>query len=973
MRIRPPHPEQLIPGKSSPFVALRFRLFIATFLVLCHTPLPVRAVIPPPTEDQFNLSLNGTWRFKLEQDPPPSRVVGVKGRPISEEAPATLEPFFKTDYREDKTWRPLSVPGNWEMAGYSPATYNQPDNASGLYRLEFKVPSKWNGRVVKINFDGVQNGCEIWCNGQPVPVASSSWGRTNYHEGGWTAWQADLTAAIKFGKPNLLALRVTKNTRSVDCDSGDFFLLGGVHRPVTLFSVPVNHIRDLTVQTELQPDGHALVKVIAELGAEAKGSKILMSLEGMPEVEGAVAENGLATLTQTVSRPKLWSAEFPNLYALAVKLKSSEGRVLEQVARKVGIRQVAIKKGIFCVNDVPVKLVGICRHDVYPTLGTAITPEIWKKDLLLMKAANFNAIRTSHYPYGSGFYDLCDQLGFYVLDEEPFCWVNCDDPKLTEAFEQRARETVGRDKNHPCVVIWGVGNENKPGRNNALAAKITRELDPTRPRLISCQRADQGTVGVEFDDAHYVTPQQIHNAENDKRRSKWPMIYTENPNVWDVRNGPDYGSLDLWAAVINRTWKEVWQDEHVTGTFLWEWQDRAVADKSPTKYYSYFPETGINLLKVKGVVDGFRNPRPEYYHIKMAQSPVSIGEKIQVDGRQVTVEVTNRYSFTDLSTLSVKWSLKKETEVLSQGITKLALAARSHGRLRLELPATSEQAETLALEFNHPAGWNVVSYQFALGAARPGKTPVVHDGGKVMFPSFNLVTGALVKDPKGWKHLDSARATLAQIKLQKANGQVSTINSGDLLNLELKEVGSVDADIILDTTTNAVGHVHAEFFDANFSYRISWAGKKSDSYELGWIFDCPKGCDRFSWDRQALWSYYPPDHIGRPHGTARPDSARVALTKVSRPDAFDFSSTKFDCNWASLTDSRNNGICLSFAPGHRHHVRGGFDSKGNCTLMVNRSCSPPHDISSHVVPDLYTELKAGTSLEGSFRINKAGN
>jgi beta-galactosidase len=284
-----------------------------------------------------------------------------------------------------------------------------------------------------------------------------------------------------------------------------------------------------------------------------------------------------------VTHPRLWSAEFPNLYALSVELKGPDGRVRERVTRKVGIREVSIKDGVFCVNRVPVKLVGICRHDVYPTLGTAINAGVWRKDLTLMKAANFNAIRTSHYPYGSGFYDLCDEMGFYVLDEEPFCWVDCGDTNLTPGFAQRARETVRRDKNHPCVVIWGVGNENRPGTNSTLAAHLTRQLDPTRPRLVSSRKAEEAGANVEFDDAHYVTPAQIHKAEHDARRAKWPMIYTENPNVWEERNGPDYGELDLWRPVIQRTWDELWQDDHVTGTFLWEWQDRAVADKCPTK------------------------------------------------------------------------------------------------------------------------------------------------------------------------------------------------------------------------------------------------------------------------------------------------------------------------------------------------------------------------------------------------------
>ncbi|HEV2207514.1 MAG TPA: glycoside hydrolase family 2 TIM barrel-domain containing protein [Verrucomicrobiae bacterium] len=943
-------------------------IWIACGLYLSVSPVALAELVPIPSQSEYAISLNGVWRFKLEQAPPPPRFLGVSGRPIPIEYPTNIEPFYLDDYREDSGWHNLRVPGNWEMAGYSPATYDQPDNASGLYRLKFKVPARWQGRLVKLNFDGVQNGCEIWCNGQLVPVELPSWGRTNYHESGWTAWQADLTSAVKFGAANLLALRVVKNTKSVDCDTGDFFLLGGVDRPVTLFSIPAAHLADFSVRTTVAADRSAEVKVLAQLSEANQGAKLSMRLEGQPPLEAEPDANGQVELTQTVHDPKLWSAEFPNLYSLSLEVKDGEGKVLERVSRRIGLREVSITNGIFCVNHVPVKLAGICRHDIYPTLGTAITPEIWKKDLTLMKGANFNAIRTSHYPYGSGFYDLCDELGFYVIDEEPFCWVNCDDPELKPAFAQRARETVARDKNHPCVVIWGVGNENHPGRDNALAARITRELDPTRPRLISCQHADDGTEQVEFDDAHYVTPQQIHRAESDPRRDRWPMIYTENPNVWDVRLGPDYGSLDLWRAVIVRTWRELWNDDHVSGTFLWEWQDRAVADKCPTKYYYYFPATGINLVKVKGVVDGFRNPRPEYYHIKMAQSPVALSAKPDLAPDAVTFEITNRYSFTDLKVLTVNWELSQSGRKLAKGSAKLSCVPRSQGQVRLSVPAAAlAGADTLRLEFEHPGGWNVLTCQYLL-------KPIVHPPPEVQavtgitFPRFNFVTGKVVGDGKGWRRLDRQTGELANIKLQRKGLAAEGVTASKLAATPLAQVEKFEADVLVRPGSVPAAHLEGELSGGKMTYRFTWLGNKSDVYELGWIFTAPKGCDRFSWDRHAPWSYYPPDHIGRPDGTARPDSARVDLTKVERPDAFDFNSTKFNCNWASLTDAHQRGLCFVFSPGQRQHVRGTLEASGHCGLVIDRCYSPPRDISSRIVPDLYTVLSPNQTVTGTFQI-----
>src|SRR5581483_11740309 len=434
--------EEPAPAKNQPAAASAAKIVLPLGLFLAFAlALPSRAADPIPAAKDDVINLDGAWRFKLEQAPPPPHFLGTRGGPIPIVLPDHLEPFFETKYAEDAAWRDLGVPGNWEMAGLSPATYGQPDNGSGFYRLWFSIPKEWQGRVVKLNFDGVQNGCEIWCNGRPDRVDEPSAGRSNYHEGGWTAWRADLTPVARFGESNLLALRVTKNTPSVDCDTGDFFFLGGVHRPVTLFCEPTAHFRDITVRTRLLPQNQAEVTVIAQLTNAAPGARVALRLAGEPPEEAAADDTGLATVKHIVARPRLWSAEFPNLYPLTVTLQES-GQTTETWSHKIGIREVSITNGIFYVNHVPVKLAGICRHDVYPTLGTALNEEVWRKDLTLMKAANFNAVRTSHYPYGSGFYDLCDEMGFYVADEEPFCWVNCDDPKLTDAFAQRARETV---------------------------------------------------------------------------------------------------------------------------------------------------------------------------------------------------------------------------------------------------------------------------------------------------------------------------------------------------------------------------------------------------------------------------------------------------------------------------------------------------------------------------------------------------
>ncbi len=916
-----------------------------------------------PNEPEFVRSLDGTWRFKLEQAIP-----DVEERKSNWEVtmpiltPKTFEPFYELGYKEDGDWHDMDVPSNWEMAGYSPATYDQPDNASAFYRTRFEVPASWAGRRVLINFDGVQNGAEIWLNGQPVNVIEPSCGRANYHESGWTPWQADLTSQVKFGEKNLLALRVTKNTKSACLDSGDYFFLGGVYRPVTLFSVPGTHIKDITITTPLLPDGKA--EVCVALKVTGGQSSATMRLGDFDVMSAQVGADGTVKLVQTVESPRLWSAEHPNLYPLTIELVDSKGNVIETITRRVGIREVSIKNGVYMINGVPVKITGMCRHDLDLDHGTAVGEDIWRKDLELMRSANINSVRTSHYPYGAGFYDLCDEMGFYVLGEIPYCWCPTNDIGLEPAFLQRAREAVARDKNHACIVMWGIGNENVRGQNLQTVADLVKKLDPTRPRLVSCMPAD--LYGVEIDDEHYIRPEVIKTHAADKeRRAKWPFLYSECPNIWDVRYAADFGVLDLWAAVIDRTWAVTWDEDGLMGHHTWEWQDRAVADKCPTKHYNFEPETGVQYLKSKGIVDGNRNPRPEYYHMKMAHTPIKVDLQADVASKPgyVVLDVTNRYSFTDLNELNANWTFSNAGAKAASGTAHFSLAPRTRGTVELALPA-GVSADSLRIDFNHSDGLNVVSYQIRLTEPQASKQPTISKAlpEGLKFPKFNLtydVTGCFAAR---WRPPTRYACLLSNIKCVPAI-------TGDLYDQRLADIQTMDAEILLDSApTPIVGRLHAEYKDGTFSYRIDWTGRKVDVQELGWIFEMPHEYDHFSWSRQAYWSVYPDDHIGRATGVATPDSADVPLMIVTRPDAHDFDSTKYYCDWASLSDGKGQGLKAEFDPGMRHQCRGDFGLDGAYQLVVNKQCSAPRDISTNVVPDFYLTLEQGSVVEGSFFI-----
>jgi beta-galactosidase len=794
-----------------------------------------------PGDADYVRSLDGPWRFKLEHTNRVYEPFSEKLEPI--DYPATFEPFYQTDYVEDAHWTNLAVPSNWEMAGFSPATYNNPDNASAFYRLWFDIPKSWQGRKVYVNFDGVQNGAEIWLNGRPVAVDEPSWGRENYHESGWTAWQADLTPQVNFGQKNLLALRVTKNTRSADLDSGDYFFLGGIYRPVTLFSVPQTHLADVTVRTHLLDGDRAEVKVIVEVSGHAAAS-VAMRLDGVPGQTTAKIEGGRAILTQIVNHPRLWSAEFPNLYRLTVDLQDATGQTTETFSRRIGIREITIHDGVLLVNGVPVKLAGICRHDISATAGSAVGPDLWRRDITMMKAANINAIRTSHYPYGSGFYDLCDELGMYVVDELPYCWCSTNElnsPEMLPAFEQRARETIRRDKNHPCVILWTIGNENGAGRNLQAVADLVKQLDPTRPRDVSCFDAAQ--YHTELSDSHYWTPRQMEQAVARSQATGAPHIYLEDPNTWEIRRAADPGAWEHWGAVLQRTWAVAVTNDTIPGIFLWEWQDRAVADRCPTKLYFYFPDTGIQLLKIKGLVDGYRNPRPWLYDVKMIYSPVQIGNTFSLANGKISFPVDNRYSFTDLADLKMAWTLERAGRTIASGNARVNLPPRHDGTAEVSLPADAlASADSLRVAFVHSDGQEVIAHRFTLKEIPPTSrlNPTLPANWAV--PQFNLITRL---PARRWDSVPRFPAHLANVVLEPPTAAT------------LAAFRQLDADVIGGAHDRVVGRLHAQFDHGQFSYRLRWTGPRSEVQELGWKFTLPADCDHFSWDRAARWTIYP--------------------------------------------------------------------------------------------------------------------
>jgi hypothetical protein len=305
--------------------------------------------------------------------------------------------------------------------------------------------------------------------------------------------------------------------------------------------------------------------------------------------------------------------------------------------------------------------------------------------------------------------------------------------------------------------------------------------------------------------------------------------------------------------------------------------------------------------------------------------------------------------------------LFQDGKPVREGEAKVDVPPLKSGRVELALPAdVVATAESLRIDFTHPAGHHVVGYQFKLkdAPAKPRINAQLPEG--LSFPQFNLVTRVTGKDPQVWRKVTRYPAKLTNVKIDGSSNATAPLAGAKRLT----------ADVNGGPEGKVVGRLEANYADNRLSYRMEWTGPaKTEVQELGWAFAMPAGFDRFSWDRKARWTVYPDKHPSRATGTATPDSMNVHYTKMDRPDAFDFNSTKYDCNWASLTNSAGQGVSVEFDEKQRFHCRGGVtEDKSGQVLFANQQASPPDDLSSNVVRDFYMTLNPGDVIEGSFKI-----
>ncbi|MBO4810821.1 MAG: hypothetical protein J5552_04570 [Prevotella sp.] len=589
--------------------------------------------ILPVTDPLMMKSLNGEWQLKV--------IEGINND-------TTVPPA-------DDTWGHIHVPACWEQYGFCAPAYDKPQPLTGYYRTTFTVPEAWKGMQIAIRFDGVLYGYDLWVNGK----AAANW-RSAYNTAIF-----DITPFLnKKSSEQQLAMRVISQFPGSEFDYNDDWAPCGIFRDVTLMAVPKTHLSDLTIQTK--NDGQ--VDVTTTIANGDKGTEVKHEI---------LDANGNYVGTTKVQHPKLWTAETPYLYTLRTTL-CQKGKPIQTFVHQFGFRELTIDGNIMKLNGRPIKLRGVTSHSTDPRTVKVIDDASILRDMQLMKEASINYIRTSHYPREPRFYQLADSLGFYIIDEVPFGYgdKNLSDSTFYPVLQQRAQATIRRDKNHPSVLIWSLGNEN-PLTDICirLGDYVKQQLDTSRPICYPQVGSYFRRFNYDFPKVadiyapHYPSTAQIADFY---QRTDRPVIFTEYCHT-----------LGISLEDHNRQWEIIEHTPAIAGGSVWEWVDQGMPFVSSPevgeikgelnkRMYGYeervftSTDSGFEMFGNKGT-DGLlyadRTPLPNYYEIQHNYAQAFVSE-VEKD----TLHITNRYDFLNLKdNITFCWTLTNNRDTVMRG------------------------------------------------------------------------------------------------------------------------------------------------------------------------------------------------------------------------------------------------------------------------------------------------------------------
>ncbi|MBB6635093.1 glycoside hydrolase family 2 TIM barrel-domain containing protein [Cohnella thailandensis] len=766
----------------------------------------------------YFMLLNGDWRFLYAESP-----AGV---------PAESE---RADY-EDEGWDTLPVPSNWQMHGYGTPHYSScpypfpidpprvpANNPVGCYRTSFSIPAGWEGRSVRLLFEGVDSAFHVWLNGSFV----------GYGQGSHFTTEFDVTASFRPGS-NLLAVRVYQWSDGSYLESQDKWRLSGIFRDVYLVTLPPVTMLDAFVNTRWKPDGETAELDVTLQAANVMGNTerscrieaLLLNPEGNVALKAdlplsspiAPGESRELRLREAVASARPWTAETPTLYVLLLKVFDEKGALAEVKRIAVGFRDIRIEGGRLLVNGSPIIVKGVNRNEFDSRSGFAISKESMLKDILLMKRHNVNAVRLSHYPNDPRWLDLCDRFGLYVIDETDlethgFHFVGDEGylakrPEWRKAFVQRARRLVERDKNHPSVLVWSLGNESGYGPNHDAMAEWVRQADKTRP--IHYERAYDAPV-VDIVSSMYPAVGTI--IEEGLKDDPRPYLMCE----FGHSMGNSTGNLKEY-------WDAIYEYPRLLGGLIWEWADMAL--EAPATARAAVPATVSDTVYLYGgdfgdaphsgpfCLDGLlfpdRTPKASLLEYKKAIEPVKAASW---NGETGELVLENRYDFLTFEHLEGEWTLFRDGEPLKSGelpLLRTPPGEREPIRLASKTELPTEPGEywlrvRFVLREQTPwaeRGFEVAWEDLPLGRvkAKERATPVPHPPEPEIKAEAGSSARLAVIRGEGFEFLfDTAKGTLASWKIDDRE----LLLSGPTVNLWR---APVDNDVHLAKEWIAAGY-----------------------------------------------------------------------------------------------------------------------------------------------------------------------
>jgi beta-galactosidase len=764
--------------------------------------LPMRATAYPFPNEQLALanrredspwfcSLNGEWDFHLASCP--------------EEVPGE---FVRADFlpHQQTGWKKVAVPGNWTMQDtfdkphYTNVQMPFPDepprvpqkNPTGCYRTTLCLPESWRGRRCVLHFGGAESVLYVYVNGQPVGMSKDSRLPSEF----------DITSFVEVGQENIISAVVIKWSDASFIEDQDQWWMGGLHREVYLYSTARVYIADLFAVGSLENnyrDGR--LKVSAKLGFSAEPEeKWQMEIQFFDPRGRAVfkaplrkeipvgAHNAWPRLQtefdQAVRKPLCWSAEQPHLYRLVVSLKNPKGRTIESTSICFGFRSVEVRDRMLLINGKRVLIKGVNRHDHHDTKGKALDNETMRLDALTMKRFNFNAVRTSHYPNDPYWLDLCDELGLYVIDEanlesHDYYHQICRDRTYVSAFVQRAVRMVERDKNHPSIILWSLGNESGHGPNHEAMAGWIRGYDSSRPlhyepgiwlpntkhepgkKIYDCGYQVTDIVCPMYSSIETIVEWATDKNHPDRKR---PLILCEYSHAMGNSNG---SLADYWDAFEKYP--------GLQGGFIWEWVDHGIKQqtKEGREFWAYGGDFGDEPNDLNFVCDGLvwpdRKPHPAMYEFQHLAQPVKI---LSYDVSSGMLKFVNKQDFSTLAWIRGEWKLKIDGRIVATG--KLPL-----------LKASPQEVQKLKLKISELKGKIGRDAFLNFRFFSVSKTPWCDAGHLVGWDQISL--------PLKMKNTDKTRKTKGETQPLRIERKAKTLRIGnDLIRVDVStELGRI--------------------------------------------------------------------------------------------------------------------------------------------------------------------------------------